>query len=217
VTAAEATGGGLRDLILLGGGVHGSEMVEIVERINRAAPTWNLLGMISPHVAPAGQMRNGCPVLGLPDTLDRYPDALFVPDNEWPLELPPDERLASIVDPSAWVSRTARIGPGCVLYPNCFVGLNATVGRRVFCLSGCVINHDCIVEERTVMACGVTLAGSVTVESGCYLGQSCTVRQRLRIGRGSLIGMGAVVVNDIPANSVVVGNPGRVRRQRDEA
>ena len=33
----------MRDLLILGAGVHGAEIVEIVERVNQAAPAWNLL------------------------------------------------------------------------------------------------------------------------------------------------------------------------------
>jgi sugar O-acyltransferase (sialic acid O-acetyltransferase NeuD family) len=204
----------LRDLIILGGGVHSAEMVEIVERINYQTRTWNLLGYISPHESQVGALRNEYPVLGTADSLSDYPDALFVPDNEWKLALPPRDRLVSLVDPSVFISRTARIGPGCVIYPNSFIGFNASLGNRTFCLSGCVINHDCVLEDRVVLASSVTLAGSVVVEADCYLGQSCTIRQKLRIGRGSLIGMGAVVIRDVPSGSVIIGNPGR---SRDEA
>jgi sugar O-acyltransferase (sialic acid O-acetyltransferase NeuD family) len=138
----------------------------------------------------------------------------MVPDNEWPHSLRlPRERLVPLVDPSAFVSRTAQVGPGCVLYPYSFVGLNASLGERVFCLSGSIINHDCVIEDRVVMASHVTLAGSVYVEADCYLGQGCQVRQHLRIGRGSVIGMGAVIVRDVPAGSVMVGNPGRLLRR----
>jgi acetyltransferase-like isoleucine patch superfamily enzyme len=101
-----------------------------------------------------------------------------------------------------------------VLYSHCFVGLNARIGDALFCLSGCIINHDDVIEDRVTLASGVTLAGSVHIEADCYLGQGCTVRQELRIGRGSLIGMGAVVVSDVPPNSVIVGNPGRRLRDR---
>jgi carbonic anhydrase/acetyltransferase-like protein (isoleucine patch superfamily) len=207
----------LRDLIILGGGVHSAEMVEIVERINYQTPTWNLLGYISPHDLQIGALRNAYPVLGTPDALSDYPDALFVPDNEWKLALPPLNQLVSLVDPSVFISRTARIGPGCVVYPNSFIGFNATLGDRVFCLSGCVINHDCVLEDRVVLASSVTLAGSVAVEADCYLGQSCTIRQKLRIGRGSLIGMGAVVIRDVPPGSVIIGNPGRIREEPGRA
>ncbi len=54
----------------------------------------------------------------------------------------------------------------------------------------------------------------VHVESGCYLGQACTIKQYLTIGRESLIGMGSVVLKDVPPNSVMVGNPALWLRKR---
>ena len=209
--------GKMRDLIILGTGVHGLEMAEIVARINRVLPTWNLLGHIAPPKHPdlVGQMRHGWPVLGTIDAIDRYPAALLVPDNEFPHDVPiPRERLTSLVDPSCFVSPAACIGPGCVIYPNSYVGHSARLGQRVFALAGCVINHDDVLEDRVVLCSGVSLAGQVHVEADCYLGQACTVRQFVRIGRNSLIGMGSVVLHDVEANSVMVGNPARKLRER---
>jgi len=85
------------------------------------------------------------------------------------------DRLASLVDPTAFVSRTSSIGRGCVLYPHCYVGLNARLDDLVFALAGCVINHDDVIGRGTALASGAQLAGSVTVEPDCYLGQACTV------------------------------------------
>ena len=207
----------MRNLIILGDGVHGAEMAEIVERINHVTPTWNLLGYLSSHEPPPVATRNGYPVFGSWADIDAYPDAALIPDNEWPKSLAlPRERLISLIDPSVFASRTAHIGIGCVIYPNCFIGVNARIGDFAFCLSGSIINHDDMLEERVILASGVTLAGSVYVESGCYLGQSCTVRQHLRIGRNSTIGMGAVVVKDVPPDSVIVGNPGRLLQKPEQ-
>lgn len=202
----------MRDLLILDTGVHTQEMVEIVERVNRATPTWKLLGYITRDEKQVGQILNGVPVVGTPSDLSRYPTAGLVPGNEgsWKQrEDLPRHQLVSLIDPSVFVSRTAKIGVGCVFYPGCYIGLNAKIGDFVFCLSGGVINHDDVIENGVVMASGVTLAGVVHVEPDCYLGQSCTIRQNLKIGRHSLIGMGAVVVNDVPPNSVMAGNPAR--------
>lgn len=203
---------------MLGTGVHCAEMAHIVERINRATPTWTILG----HVAPAPTANKafvGQPILGAAEDLAvllaRHPNAALVADNEFPKVIAvPVERWATIVDPSCYIHPTATIGRGCVIYPSCFVGLNAVIGDRVFVLSGGIINHDDVLEERVVAASGVTLAGVVHVEADVYLGQSCTVRQHLRIGRNALIGMGAVVVKDVPPDSVMAGNPARKLRSK---
>ncbi|NLW49916.1 MAG: acetyltransferase [Candidatus Brocadiaceae bacterium] len=205
----------MRDLIILGAGVHGAEMAEIA---GRCGGSWRLRGFVVPERRAdlAGGEINGHPVLGTREALERHPDCLVVPDNEYrePIELPRD-RIATLIDPSAFVSQTARIGVGCVIYPHGYVGLNAVLGDFVFMLAGAVVNHDDVLEDRAVVCSGVTLAGGVHVEAGCYLGQACTVRQNLRIGRNSLVGMGAVVTKDVPPDAVMAGNPARELRDRE--
>jgi sugar O-acyltransferase (sialic acid O-acetyltransferase NeuD family) len=191
-------------------------MAEIVERVNGVRPRWRLLGYLTADAARVGEVWNGSPILGTAADLPQYPDADLVPAYGWSASPEvPRERWVSLVDPSAFVSRTAALGAGCVIYPNCFVGLNARLGDRVFCLSGSVINHDDVLEDGVCVASGVLLAGHVHVEAECYLGQGCTIRQFLRVGRGSMVGMGAVVIRDVPPGTVVVGNP--ARRLRDRA
>lgn len=208
-----------KELIICSVGVHAMEMSEIVERINAVTLTWKLLGFFAEKSRAAAlkdKELNGYPVLGTIDDLERYPDAGLVPGNEFHDPFP-IEHCVSIVDPSSFVSRTAAIGRACVVYPGCYIGHKAALGDRVFMLSGCTVNHDDRIENNVVMASGVTLAGVVTVETECYLGQSCTVRQYLRIGKDSLIGMGSVVVKDVPPNSVMIGNPARSLRDKKPA
>jgi sugar O-acyltransferase (sialic acid O-acetyltransferase NeuD family) len=208
----------VRDLFLSGLDVHNGEMAEIVERINAIVPTWNLLGFLSPDGSRVGTRWCGYPIFHRDAVWNEHPQALVVPSHSPSLRIPhlPRERYATLIDPSAWVSRTAKLGVGCAIYPHCFIGLNTVIGDFCFCLSGSIINHDNIVEEGVTIASGSCLAGNVHVEAGCYLGQACTVRQHVRIGRHSLIGTGAVVLRDVPDDSVMVGNPARRLRANSQ-
>lgn len=204
----------MEDLIILGTGIHGGEMVEIIDRINAQKPTWNLLGFITSEEKRVGEEFNGLPILGTKEILHKYPKAALVPEYEWPYKREiPMERCVSVIDPSSFVSRTAEVGKGTVIFPNCYVGMNAKIGNMVFCLSGAIINHDDILEDYVTITSGVTLAGSVRVEESTYVGQSATIRQLLTIGRESMIGMGSVVVKDVPPSSLMMGNPARRIRE----
>jgi len=205
----------MKDLIILGTGVHGAEMVEIVERVNADKKTWNLIGFLSYDKTQKGQAFNQTPVLGSFDEISQYPNSCFVPNNKWNRStwLPMD-RVISLIDPTTFVSRTAHVGKGVVLYPNCYVGLQAKIGDFVFSLSNSVMNHDVVLESGVIVTSGVMLAGSVHVEEDCYLGQACTVREKLRIGKRSLIGMGAVVTKNVEPNSVMTGSPARKLKER---
>jgi sugar O-acyltransferase (sialic acid O-acetyltransferase NeuD family) len=210
----------MQKLIILGAGPHAQEMAEIVGQINRqaaGAPVWNLLGFLVPEtqLSLVGQpMGSGLRVLDTYAGLGDDPDASFALEYncaapEIGSHLLPRERVVSLVAPGAFVASTSKMGTGCVIYPGCFVGHNAVLGDRVFALAGAVINHDDVLEDGVTVCSNASLAGSVHVEADCYLGQACTIRQCLRIGQGSVIGMGAVVVKDVRAGSVMVGNPAR--------
>ncbi|MGD1000767.1 MAG: hypothetical protein ABSA67_08715 [Candidatus Brocadiia bacterium] len=206
----------MQDLIICSVGCHAMEMAEIVERINRVSPAWNLLGFFpekTRYEKCRGLTLAGYPVLGTIDDLAKHPNAALAIGNEFKDPFPM-ERAAAIFDPTAFVSRSAKIGNACVIYPGCFIGHNAVLGNRVFSLSGSVINHDNVLEDGVCLCSNVTLAGGVHVEAGAYLGQACTVRQYLRIGKDSFVGMGAIVVRDVPPNAVMIGNPAHKLKDR---
>lgn len=204
------------DLLILGANAHAVEMAEIADRINQVNHTWDLIGFVSQYDDQVGEILAGLRVLDRNSAMEQYSTALVVPEYEWPHKSEiPRHRLTSLIDPSVFVSKTAHIGQGCVIFPNCYVGAYASIGDFLFCLSGTVINHNDIIEDRVTLTSDVILAGNVYVEADCYVGQSCSVRELCRVGRGSLIGMGAVLLHDAPPNSVMVGNPARRLRARE--
>jgi len=194
----------MEDIIILGVDIHAIEIIDIIIMTKR----YNVLGII--RESPDGPREYmGRPILGGPDALGGYPNALRVPMHGWK-DRADRKNWVTIAAPSSFIASSAKLGAGCVIYPNCFIGANARLGDGVFMLSGSVINHDCVIEDGVVITTGVTLAGSVKVKTRAYLGQSCTVKQFLTIGEKSLVGMGAVVTRDVPDGATVIGCPARV-------
>lgn len=59
--------------------------------------------------------------------------------------------------------------------------------------------------------------GGILVEDDVWIGYNATVLDGVRIGRGAVIGAGAVVTHDIPEDAIAVGVPARVVRLRSQA
>lgn len=100
---------------------------------------------------------------------------------------------------------------GTVVFPQATVSKSAKLGEHVHVLYGAVVSHGCQVGDFVTICSNAVLGGEVIVESGVFIGAGAVVRHGgITIGRGATIGMGAVVVDDVPPNTKVVGNPAKV-------
>ena len=113
-----------------------------------------------------------------------------------------------------FLSQLVRFATGIEIHPG------ATLGRGVFIDHGMgvVIGETAEVGNNVTLNQGVTLGGTSlertkrhpTVEDDVIVGADALVLGAIRVGRGSKIGAGSVVVKDVPPNATVVGIPARV-------
>ena len=105
-----------------------------------------------------------------------------------------------------------RIGEFSRVHSNCFMEM-VTIGRYVF-----VGPHVAFTDDPHPMGCPryKECKGGAVVEDYARIGANSTILPGVRIGRNSLVGAGSVVTEDVPPDSVVVGNPARVIKNIDQ-
>ena len=69
------------------------------------------------------------------------------------------------------------------------------------------VAHNIHIGERCRIICHSALGGSITIGDDAYIGIAASIKNQKKIGKGALIGMGAVVTKDVESNTVVIGNP----------
>lgn len=112
-----------------------------------------------------------------------------------------------------------QIAPGAVLCPFVTLTSNIRIGQHFHANLYSYIAHDCVIGDFVTFAPGVHCNGNVIVEDHAYIGTGAVLRQGkpgepLEIGRGAVVGMGAVVTKNVAPGTTVVGNPARVMAPR---
>jgi len=189
----------------------------------RAFPDLAVEGILDDDPKLAGACVGGVPVRGplmaVHDALLRH-HALIFAIGSWRTRLVrfeilrrlavTRERWVSLVHPAAQVSTTARIGGGCIVHAGAVVLPETVIDDFV------VLSPHALIGDGNHLAEGVLVGGNATTTAGVYIGPyahlgagSC-VGEHLRVGAGAQLGLGCVVLRDVPPGAFVLGNPGRV-------
>lgn len=107
---------------------------------------------------------------------------------------------------------------------NVYVGANTAVDRGT--LGDTIIEnnvkidnlvhvaHNCHVGEGSfVIACTI-LGGGTHIGKNCWIAPNVSVKEQTHINDGALVGLGAVVLKEVEANTVVVGNPAKILNKK---
>lgn len=103
------------------------------------------------------------------------------------------------------IKDNVEVGYNCVIMRGL---INDTVIETGVKLDNLVhVAHDCKIKENATLTAGVILCGHVTIGNKTRMAPNSTVKQRLSIGSNCIVGLGAVVLKNVPDDDVMIGNP----------
>jgi acetyltransferase-like isoleucine patch superfamily enzyme len=114
------------------------------------------------------------------------------------------------------IQKNARIGANCKISSHTFVCEGVTIEDDVFVGHGVVFINDSY-PRATGSGGGLQTEKDWKVETtlikkGASIGSGATILANVTIGERAIVGAGSVVTKDVPANTIVAGNPARVLR-----
>jgi acetyltransferase-like isoleucine patch superfamily enzyme len=133
--------------------------------------------------------------------------------NLYGCEIGDETKIGAFVE----IQKNAVVGKRCKISSHTFVCEGVTIEDNVFIGHSVTFINDSYPRATTADGSLQTEADwkveRTLVKKGASIGSGCTILSSISIGENAIVGAGSVVTKDVPANSIVAGNPARVLRQ----
>lgn len=127
------------------------------------------------------------------------------------------KELSARIEPGAIIRDQVEIGDRAVIMMGAIINIGAVIGAETMIDMGAVLGGRAIVGKRCHIGAGAVLAGvieplsatPVIVEDDVLIGANAVIIEGVHIGKGAIVAAGAVVLDDVEANTMVAGVPAR--------
>ncbi len=137
--------------------------------------------------------------------------------NLYGCEIGDDTKIGAFVE----IQKKATIGKRCKISSHTFICEGVTIEDEVFVGHGVVFINDSFPRATTETGGLQTeqdwQVEKTVVKRRASIGSGATILSKVTIGENAIVGAGSVVTRDVPANTIVVGNPARVLRKIEQA
>ena len=197
-------------LIIIGASGHGKVVADIAMKMNK----WKNISFLDDNLSLKTIM--GIPVIGNSASAvqhAKHSDFFVAIGNNSTREriqeglLAQGTSIVSLVHPSAIIGTDVKVGIGTAIMAGVVINSSSVVGKGCIINSNSGLDHDNNIGDYVHISPRTHLAGTVKVGKGSWLGIGSVVSNNINICSGCKIGAGAVVVKDITESGTYVGVP----------
>ena len=192
----------MKNIVIMGAGELGKEVLWLIEDINRIEPTWVILGFLD-DTKNLGDIVNGYPVIGAMSQLEElynkhdFHAVIAVQNGANKAAIANKhkdfDKWTSIVHPTAVVAPESRVGEGTIIFPQVTVSVDSVIGKHCLLYIHAILCNDCMIGDYTSVMSGVSIAEHVKVGEESYLSAGCDVYPGINIGKNCKVSVGTTV------------------------
>jgi sugar O-acyltransferase (sialic acid O-acetyltransferase NeuD family) len=119
--------------------------------------------------------------------------------------------LQTAIHSRSYISSEVSIQDGTVVFAGVVINPMVKIGKGVICNTSSVIEHETTIGDYSHICPGAVIAGNVRIGENVFIGANAVIKQGIIIGDGAIIGAGSVVVKNVHPNTIVYGNPSRIK------
>lgn len=207
----------MKNLVIVGAGGLGRELLQIVKVINAKKPTWNVIGFVDDNVNALDGIECDIEIIGtVQEWIPSHEDyvAIGIADTHTKKKIvemfnTKGAQYANIVHPDANIGSYNKMGQGIVICSHADITVNCKIGNFVFMNSYAAVGHDAVIGDYCTLFPYCNVAGYTILGEGVTIGALASTYPGIKIGDYATVGMNSAVIRNVKSASTVMGVPAK--------
>jgi len=115
----------------------------------------------------------------------------------------------SYISTKAFIGKDVEIGENTFIFENVAVQRGSKIGNNVTIWTGSSIAHRSTIGDNCFIASHVAISGFCNVGENCFLGVNSCTKDKITIAKDTIVGAGAVVIENTDSGKIYIGNPAK--------